>query len=77
MTEEIDIVALTAERDTLKADLDKATAEIETLKADKAQLNEYIARYVSNPNRADKPDNTPKDFNTCYATALNDLAKRK
>lgn len=71
---EVDIVKLKADYETAIADLAKATEKIGSLETEKAQLNAYIAKYVSS--------NTPatnggvvekKTFMDLYAETLAEM----
>lgn len=70
----VDIVKLKADYENAISELNKATEKIGTLEAEKAQLNAYIAKYVSS--------NTPsinggvvekKSFNDIYAETLAEM----
>lgn len=75
---EVDIVKLKADYETAIADLAKATEKIGSLESEKAQLNAYIAKYVSS--------NTPanngvvvekKSFNDMYIECLKEMENKK
>lgn len=75
---EVDIVKLKADYETAIADLAKANEKIGSLETEKAQLNAYIAKYVSS--------NTPstnggvvekKSFNDMYIECLKEMENKK
>lgn len=71
---EVDIVKLKADYETAIADLAKANEKIGSLESEKAQLNAYIAKYVS----SNTPSNNggvveKKSFNDLYAETLAEM----
>lgn len=71
---EVDIVKLKADYETAIADLAKANEKIGSLESEKAQLNAYIAKYVS----SNTPSNNggvvdKKSFMDMYAETLAEM----
>ena len=76
--EEIDIVKLKADYETATADLAKANETIATLESEKAQLNAYIAKYVSSNTPSEKGvDNEPKSFLDRYTDCIREMQTKK
>lgn len=75
---EVDIVKLKADYETATADLAKANEKITSLEAEKAQLNEYIAKYVSSNTPSEKGvDNEPKTFLDRYTDCIREMEAKK
>lgn len=75
---EVDIVKLKADYETAIADLAKANEKIGSLESEKAQLNAYIAKYVS----SNMPSNNggvveKKSFNDMYIECLKEMENKK
>lgn len=74
---EVDIVKLKADYETAISELSKAKETIGTLEAEKAQLNAYIAKYVS----SNTPSNNSgvvenKSFNDMYIECLKEMENK-
>lgn len=74
----VDIVKLKADYETAIADLAKANEKIGSLETEKAQLNAYIAKYVS----SNTPSNNggvveKKSFNDMYIECLKEMENKK
>lgn len=74
----VDIVKLKADYETAIADLAKANEKIGSLESEKAQLNAYIAKYVS----SNTPSNNggvveKKSFNDMYIECLKEMENKK
>lgn len=75
---EVDIVKLKADYENAISELNKAKETIGTLESEKAQLNAYIAKYVS----SNTPTNNsivaePKSFNDKYIECLKEMENKK
>lgn len=75
---EVDIVKLKADYENAISELNKANEKIGTLESEKAQLNAYIAKYVS----SNTPSNNggvveKKSFNDMYIECLKEMENKK
>lgn len=75
---EVDIVKLKADYENAISELNKAKETIGTLESEKAQLNAYIAKYVS----SNTPSNNggvveKKSFNDMYIECLKEMENKK
>lgn len=74
----VDIVKLKADYENAISELNKANEKIGTLESEKAQLNAYIAKYVS----SNTPSNNggvveKKSFNDMYIECLKEMENKK
>lgn len=74
----VDIVKLKADYENAISELNKAKETIGTLESEKAQLNAYIAKYVS----SNTPSNNggvveKKSFNDMYIECLKEMENKK
>lgn len=75
---EVDIVKLKADYETAIADLAKANEKIGSLESEKAQLNAYIAKYVSSNTPANNGGVVEKkSFNDMYIECLKEMENKK
>ena len=75
---DVDIVKLKADYENAISELNKANEKIGTLETEKAQLNAYIAKYVS----SNTPSNNggvveKKSFNDMYIECLKEMENKK
>lgn len=75
---DVDIVKLKADYENAISELNKAKETIGTLESEKAQLNAYIAKYVS----SNTPSNNggvveKKSFNDMYIECLKEMENKK
>lgn len=75
---EVDIVKLKADYENATNELTKANEKIASLESEKAQLNAYIAKYVS----SNTPSNNggvveKKSFNDMYIECLKEMENKK
>ena len=75
---EVDIVKLKADYENATNELTKANEKIANLESEKAQLNAYIAKYVS----SNTPSNNggvveKKSFNDMYIECLKEMENKK
>ena len=76
--DDVDIVKLKADYENAINELNKAKETIGTLESEKAQLNAYIAKYVS----SNTPSNNggvveKKSFNDMYIECLKEMENKK
>lgn len=75
---DVDIVKLKADYETAVADLAKANEKIGSLESEKAQLNAYIAKYVSSNTPANNGGVVEKkSFNDMYIECLKEMENKK